>query len=147
MKFQFKSHLNISPDLLWAKINNFEKLNKELWPVMQMTCPDEYRRKAFHDFPIGLPVFKSLILLFGFLPVERSNVRFLSVTPGGGFSEDSEMILCPSWKHKRTITPDGDGSIIMDELDITPRSFIFKPVLFLITRLTFFNRHGKLKRL
>ena len=57
------------------------------------------------------------------------------------------MVLSLSWKHKRTLVADGDGTIVTDELDITPRLIIFKPVLWAFAKLIFFVRHGKLKKM
>jgi len=147
MKLKFKSHLGISPDELWRRINSFQRLNMELAPFLKMSCPEIYKTKLFDEFPIGNPVFKSVIYLLRFIPVEVSNIRFVSVTPGMGFSEDSKMIFSSSWKHKRSISPDGAGCLIADELDITPRLSIFKPVLYLFTKMTFFIRHRNLRQM
>jgi hypothetical protein len=146
MKLAFRSFLDIAPDELWRRINNFEKLNMELAPFLKMSCPEIYKTKPFDEFPTGNPVFKSVIFLLRVIPVDVSNVRFVSISPGMGFSEDSAMICSSSWKHKRSISPDGAGCLIIDELDITPRLSIFKPVLYLFTKMTFFIRHRNLRQ-
>ena len=69
MKLEFSSEFNIDADELWCRINNFEKLNRELWPVIRMTCPSKYLKIPFENFPIGRQVFESKIFLFGFIPV------------------------------------------------------------------------------
>lgn len=145
MELKFVSKVSTAPEELWPRINSFEKLNSELSPFLRMSCPEKYRLVPFDVFPSGRPLFKSIIYLFRFIPVEVSNIRFAAIYPGKGFSEDSVMILSSSWKHKRYITPFEEGAIIADELDITPRFSVFETAIRLFTRITFKIRHRNLR--
>ena len=147
LKLCFRSKCNINPDALWISINCIKSLNRELRPVMYMTCPNDYKEKPFDEYPAGIHTFKSYVLFLGFIPIERTNIKMIQIFPGRGFSEDSTMIFSSSWKHKRILISDGDGTIVTDELDITHRLIIFKPVLWLFANMIFFVRHGKLKKM
>jgi hypothetical protein len=86
-----------------------------------MTIP---RGKAnILDFEMvpGRPLFRSWLLLFDVLPIDRSDITLLEVEQGRRFLEQSPMLIMKLWRHERVITPTADGTLVTDNLEFSPR--------------------------
>ena len=96
--------------------------------------------------PCGETLFRSRILLLAVLPIDLHDFLLESVGPGMRFQESSRSLMNRSWRHQRSIEPDGEGCIVTDHLEITPRLALFGILLAPVYRLVFANRHRKLRR-
>jgi len=69
----------------------------------------------------GKPLFRSWILLFGIIPIDRSDLTLLRLEDGRGFVEQSPMLSMSLWRHVRTLEADGETNAVTDELTFRPR--------------------------
>jgi hypothetical protein len=90
-------------------------------------------------------VFRSWLLLFGFLPVDYDDVGFEWIEPGRGFRECSTMLSQRRWIHERRIEPAGGGCRVIDRIRFEPRVpglvWLFRPIF----HRTFLRRHRRLR--
>ncbi len=144
IELTFRSALSAPRDRVWAWVTSVEGISRELSPIVRMTTPRGVKRIG--DVPIepGKPLFRSWILLFGIIPIDRSDLTLLRLEDGRGFVEQSPMLSMSLWRHVRTLEADGERTLLTDELTFRPR---------LATALTrwfiekvFHHRHAVLKR-
>jgi hypothetical protein len=97
------------------------------------------------DFKVvpGKPLFRSRILLFGVLPIDRSDLTMLEVEHGH-FIEQSPMASMKLWRHERVIVPAGEGALVTDKLEFSPR--FATPLVRLFIKHFFQHRHSVLRR-
>lgn len=148
VRFTQTSRLAAPATQVWARAVNWQGVNDELWPI-RMTAPPEWRQREIHTVPCGHRLFRSWVLLWGVLPLDRHDFRLESLGPGLQFQEDSSSWMNHQWRHQRTVLPDAPDDrscTLTDRLEIVPR---FAPLGFLLApvyRLVFWNRHRKLRR-
>ena len=140
----FRSALSAPPDRVWAWITSAEGISRELWPVMKMTMPRNVTNIADVRIEPGKPLFRSWVLLFGVLPIDRSDLTLLSLERGTGFVEQSPMLSMSLWRHERTITTEGAQTILTDRLTFRPR--IVRAVTAWFIRTVFTHRHAVLRK-
>jgi ligand-binding SRPBCC domain-containing protein len=152
----FRSALRASPARVWEWMTSVDGIAAELWPFFRMTMPPGVRSltdvasSAASGVPIrwqpGKLLFRSHVFLFGILPIDRSDLTLLELTPGTGFVEESPMLSMRLWRHERWLTPtaDGAGVILTDRLTFAPR-WATPLVAWFIAR-TFTHRHAVLRR-
>src|SRR5262245_13205700 len=121
VQLTFRSELNAPPDRVWAWAASVEGISRELGPILKMTTPRGVR--SIEDVAIepGKPLFRSWVFLFNVLPIDRSDLTLLEITPGRGFVEESPMLSMRLWRHERTLVPAGSGTILTDTLTFEPR--------------------------
>src|SRR5438067_106868 len=111
VELTFRSELSAPRDRVWAWVTSMEGISRELWPILRMTAPRGV--KSIGDVPIepGNPLFRSWILLFGIIPIDRSDLTLLSLDVGKRFVEQSPMLSMSLWRHVRTLssTPKAGG--------------------------------------
>jgi ligand-binding SRPBCC domain-containing protein len=76
------------------------------------------------DIQLGERMFRSYVFLFGFLPIDYSDMTLVALERGRGFVEESPMGSMSLWRHARRIQPlaDDPGSVLLaDELTFEPR--------------------------
>ncbi|MDB5310823.1 MAG: hypothetical protein JWO38_5025 [Gemmataceae bacterium] len=93
------------------------------------------------------PVFRSWVLLFGLIPIDYDDFTLVELDPGRGFLEDSRLFSMSEWRHRRTVSPLGSGSLVRDEVSFVPRWPLTGPLLAAAYRLAFEYRHRTLRRL
>ena len=140
----FESRLSVKPEEAWNWMTSAEGISTELSPILKMTMPKAMSHLSDLEFVPGRRLFRSWTLLFGVLPVDRSDLTLLSLDPGRGFVEESPMISMRYWRHERTVSPTSDGTVLTDRLTFEPR-FASSFVIWFITKL-FEHRHGVLRR-
>ena len=140
----FHSELRASRDRVWAWITSVEGISRELWPILKMTAPRNAR--SIQDVLIepGKPLFRSWILLFGVLPVDRSDLTLLQLEEGTGFVEESPMLSMSLWRHERSLATNGEGTILKDMLTFKPR--LATPLMKWFIQTVFTHRHVVLRR-
>jgi ligand-binding SRPBCC domain-containing protein len=144
--FTIASHLAASAERVWAHASTFEGVNRELAPLLRMTYPPRMARMTPESFPLGKAAFRSWILLLGCIPVEYDDITLVELAPGQHFSEVSRLLMMREWRHRRTVTPEGPGCVIQDEIAMTPRWERTGPVLHGVYRAVFEQRHRYLRR-
>ena len=119
-------------------------IRAELRPIARMTAPRGITTILDLDVKLGTPLIRSWFLLFGFLPVDRSDLTLIELSGGHRFIEQSPMVGMRLWRHERTIDAVAGGSKISDRLTFEPR---FLPQLgkWFIAAL-FRHRHRVLRR-
>ena len=144
VELTFRSDLRAPPERVWAWMTSVEGIARELWPVLKMTVPRSVR--SLQDMPIepGRPLFRSWILLFGVLPIDRSDLTLLQLEDGRGFVEQSPMLSMKLWRHERTLDATGDRTTLTDKLTFTPRFATALTRWFI--RMVFTHRHAVLRK-
>ncbi len=93
----------------------------ELRPIARMTAPRGLATILDVDVQLGRPLIRSWFLLFGFLPLDRSDLTLIELDVGHRFVEESPMLSMRLWRHERTIAALPGGSSITDRLTFEPR--------------------------
>jgi ligand-binding SRPBCC domain-containing protein len=145
--FTIASTVRADPARVWAHGSDFAGVNRELWPLAHMTYPAGKGRLSPEATPPGRTAFRSWILLFGLVPVDFDDFTLVELEPGRAFSEVSRLFSMREWRHRRTILPTPEGSVVRDEVSCVPRWRWAGPVLFAVYRLAFVLRHRRLRRL
>jgi len=101
---------------VWAAAVSEEGINYELRPIMRMTMPAALRGRTIDDVPLGEPLGRSWILLFGVIPVDYDDLVLAERDPGRRFLERSTMLSMSLWQHERTVVPLGAGCKVTDRL-------------------------------
>lgn len=116
-----------------------------MMPVLAMTSPPGV--DSLTDLPLtpGQPLFRSRLLLGGFLPAGTSALTLLSLEPGSGFVEQSPMTGMAQWRHERRLTDAGTGCKVTDTLEFEPK--ILPDVTAALIRMFFDHRHRRLRRM
>ena len=78
--------------------------------------PASLRGRTISDVPLGEPLGRSWILLFGLVPVDYDDLELAERGPGLRFQERSTMLSMTSWEHERTVEPAGEGCEVTDRL-------------------------------
>jgi hypothetical protein len=145
--FTLRTTLRASSEEVLAHAGAFAGVNRELWPLVQMTHPPELCRFDGERFPLGRTAFRSWFLLFGLVPVEFDDFRLIGLDPGRGFDEQSRLLSTRDWRHRRTVTPAAGGCVVCDEITMTPRLRWTGGILAAAFRFIFEWRHRRLRRL
>jgi hypothetical protein len=111
---------------------------------MRMTVPKDIANILDLEIHLGRPLFRSWVLLFGVLPIDRSDLTLIELDVGHRFLEQSPMFTMKLWRHERTIEPRETGCTITDRLEFQPR-FAAGTVRWFITKV-FTNRHEVIRR-
>jgi len=162
IELHFESRLRASPERAWAWATSVDGILTELRPLARMTVPAGTDSLLDLDVELGKPIARSWILLFGVLPVDRSDLTLVELEPGRRFVEQSPMLGMRLWRHERTIEPvgasdagtagdaGGDASIasagcrITDHLTFEPR--LGRPLVRWLVAVLFRHRHRVLRR-
>lgn len=123
-----------------------QNVNAELMPYVRMTYPDDKKEIGSNNVPLNTTLFKSVLLLFGFIPVDLHFLRLDKIDHGSAFYENSISLIQKYWKHTRILTAIGDKTLVRDELHFLPRLKILGYLLLPFIRLIFTNRHKQLNK-
>jgi hypothetical protein len=117
-------------------------VNAELAPMHMSHPPDA---AIGPDVPLGQPLFRSFVSLWGIVPLDVHEFALVEIRMGAGFHERSRSLLERSWVHRRTLSDAADGVELTDELEFEPRLMGF--LVARIIAATFVRRHRRLRRL
>jgi ligand-binding SRPBCC domain-containing protein len=143
------SSLSAAAEDVWRRAVSPEGINHELGPWMRMTMPKSVRGMTIDEVPVGEPLGRSWILLFGVVPVDYDDLMLAERGPGFRFLERSKLLNMSSWQHEREVRPAGEGCEVTDhltfELRAVPRAI---PGMHRLARaviaMTFRHRHRRL---
>lgn len=140
----FSSDLTASPERVWEWMTSTSGILKEMAPIMRMTVPRSFEDLATTSVPLGQRLFRSWVLLFGVLPIDRSDLTLLSLDVGKGFVEESPMLTMKLWRHERTIQAVEGRTRLTDRLTFQPR--FMSPLIGWFIRTIFEHRHRVLRK-
>jgi hypothetical protein len=143
--FEIKSDLAIEASEFWSECS-LESVNWELAPVVKMTAPADWKNRRIEDWEVGRELFKSWILVFGILPIDRHAFRLREIAPGCGFHERSSSWMNREWNHDRMIVPHDRGCTVIDRVEFISRLPILAPLQLPICRFIFQHRHRRLRK-
>jgi ligand-binding SRPBCC domain-containing protein len=146
ISLRFESTLRAPAERVWEWITSIEGISTEMWPIFRMTTPRGVRTLGDVKVEPGTRMFRSYVFLFGFLPIDYSDLTLIELDPGSGFVELSPMGSMRSWRHERRITSsptDPSAVVLVDQLTFEPR-FARGFVRWLI-RTAFAHRHEVLR--
>jgi hypothetical protein len=143
----FESPLRAPPREVLAHLSTLDGVNDELRPLLQMTIPGAAAGQSLFTAPVGQPLFRSWLLLGGWIPVDADDITLESVDPDSGFQEASTMLSMRVWRHERRVAPDPVGCRLIDRLAFEPRLPGTGAALALGVRLVFTHRHRRLRAL
>jgi ligand-binding SRPBCC domain-containing protein len=140
------SLLRAPREAVWEHITTAQGINEELWPFFRMTAPATLRETGLAHVEVGHRVCRSLVLLFGVLPVDYDDITLVRLEPPAGFLERSRMLSQRVWEHERTLEEVPDGCVLTDRVSYEPRlPFPDRPLRALYAGV-FRHRHRRLRR-
>ncbi|MEO1894211.1 MAG: hypothetical protein ABGX84_15465 [Alcanivorax sp.] len=143
---RFESTLRASPERVWEWITSVEGISAEMRPFFRMTIPKHMQSLADVRVEPGTRMFRSYVFLFGFLPIDYSDMTLVKLTPGVGFVEQSPMGSMKLWRHERYIAPcdsEPDSVLLVDQLTFQPR--MARGLVGWFIRRVFTHRHKVLR--
>lgn len=146
ISLRFESRLHASREEVWEWITSVDGILAEMRPYLRMTTPKDLRSLNDIEVTPGEAMFRSRVLVFGFIPLGHSDMTLLEFEPGHGFVEQSPMGSMEKWRHERRIEPapdDPEAVLLVDELSFRPR-FAGRMVGWFIRRF-FEHRHKVLR--
>lgn len=144
MKFELSSKLEVSPEEI-HRILTMRGVNAELSPLIRMTVPPEWSKRAVIEWPTGRVLFSSWLLLFGAIPVDRHTFFLKSTDPQRGFVEESSSLTNKLWCHRRDIDQCGATCRVTDTVEFKCRLPLLEYVLAPVYRFVFSHRHKVLR--
>jgi len=141
------SRVSAPREEVWQRVTTPEGVNGELMPIVRMTLPRGVKRLDLDSVPVGKPIGRCWILLFGLLPIDWDDLVLERLDPPSGFLERSSMLSMRTWEHERTLepTPDG-GCVVRDRVRFEPRLPVPARALLPLYRTVFRHRHRRLRR-
>jgi ligand-binding SRPBCC domain-containing protein len=140
------SLLAAPPAAVWTRIASMTGVNAELMPFVRMTFPRGHERIDVGSADAGNPLFGSVLLLFGVLPIDIHWVTLADLNPCASFLECSSSLLHRRWVHERRLEAEGGSTRIRDRVHFECRVPILGRALRPIVRAIFSHRHAQLRR-
>jgi ligand-binding SRPBCC domain-containing protein len=134
---------------VWARVVTPEGINDELRPWMTMSMPRGQESLTVDNVPVGKPIGRCWMRLFGVLPFDYDQLMIAELWPGRGFHEESTMLSMRLWRHERTLEPDGEArTVVRDRLTFELRAPLrpLTPLIAAGIRALFGHRHRRLHR-
>lgn len=134
---------------VWQRIVTPEGINDEMRPWMTMSLPRSAEPLTVETIPVGTPVGRAWLRLFGVLPFDYDRLTIAELEPGRRFREESTMLSMSRWQHERSVTAQSDSkSIVHDRITFRPRLPLrpATPLLAAVVRAFFGHRHRRLQR-
>ena len=145
--FEISSTLPVEAEALWAHCSSMKGVSRELWPLLRMTYPKGADSLVPDPLVPGRALFRSYLLFFGAIPVDRSDLTLVEVEPGRRFLERSPMATQREWTHERLLDPVPEGTRITDRLDWEGKLPGMTAMYALSVPVLFKWRHWRLKRI
>lgn len=143
------SVIDAPTDRVWARVVTPEGINDELRPWMTMSMPRGAEGLTVDTVPVGTPIGRCWMRLFGILPFDYDDLMIAELFPGRGFDEQSTMMSMRSWRHERTLEAEGDTkTVVRDRLTFEMRAplRLLTPLITVGIRALFGHRQRRLQR-
>jgi ligand-binding SRPBCC domain-containing protein len=144
-----QSVVDAAADQVWQRVVTPEGINDELRPWMTMSMPRGAESMTVDNVPIGIPIGRSWLRLFGVLPFDYDRLTIAELQPGRAFREESTMLSMRRWQHERSVTPhDSTKAIVHDRITFQLRVGVrfARPVVAAGIGALFGHRHRRLQR-
>jgi ligand-binding SRPBCC domain-containing protein len=144
-----QSIIDAPAEQVWERVVTPEGINDELRPWMTMSMPRGAESLTVDNVPIGTPIGRAWLRLFGVVPFDYDHLSIAELEPGRGFREESTMLSMRQWRHERNVTPDDDGkAVVQDRITFCLRGVLrpATPAVAAGLRALFGHRHRRLQR-
>lgn len=144
-----RSVVGATAERVWDRVVTPDGINDELRPWMTMSLPRSAAGLTIDTVPVGTPVGRAWLRLFGVLPFDYDHLVIAALEPGRRFHEESTMLSMRLWRHERSVSPNGDSkAVVHDRIAFQPRLPLrfAAPVLAVGIRALFGHRHRRLQR-
>lgn len=133
--------------VVWDRIVSPEGINYEMRPWMTMTMPRAAKGLTVETVPLGRPVGRAWLRLFGVVPFDFDHLTIVEREVGRRFLERSTMLSMRRWEHERTLTPFEGGTRVRDRVTLHPRVPVpgLAGLLARVVDAFFKHRHRKLQ--
>jgi ligand-binding SRPBCC domain-containing protein len=134
---------------VWRHATSIDGINREMAPWLRMTAPRSADGLTLDAAAgaLGEPLFTSVVLLGGVVPVERMRVTIAELEPGRRFVERSPMLGLRGWRHERIVEPHAAGCLVIDRVSFEPRVAAAGSLARAAIGAFFAHRHRQLGRL
>ena len=149
MIIERQSVVDAPAEQVWARVVTPEGINDEVRPWMTMSMPRGAQGLTVDNVPVGTPIGRAWLRLFGVLPFDFDRLTIAELEPGRSFDEQSTMMSMRTWRHQRTVTPDGDAkAVVRDRITFELRAPLrpATPIVAAGLRALFGHRHRRLQR-
>ena len=118
-----ENHVNVpaATSDVWDRAVNPDGINFEMRPWMTMSMPPGAAGLSVEDIPLGQPVGRAWLRLFGLIPFDFDRLTIVELESGRRFLERSTMLSMRCWEHERTLTPVAGGTRVHDRVTFRPR--------------------------
>lgn len=133
---------------VWDRIVQPDGINDEMRPWMTMTMPRGAVGLTVDTVPLGRPLGRAWLRLFGLVPFDFDHLTIVELEPGRRFLERSTMLSMRLWEHERTVIPVAGGTRVHDRVAFDPRLPIpgLAAVLARVVDAFFKHRQRRLQR-
>ena len=148
MIIERQSIVDSPADQVWARVVTPEGINDELRPWMTMSMPRGAESSTVDNVPVGTPIGRCWLRLFGLVPFDYDYLTIAELQPGQGFHEESTMLSMRLWRHERSVTPDGESkTVVRDRITFQLRLPLrpLTPIIAVGIRALFGHRHRRLQ--
>jgi ligand-binding SRPBCC domain-containing protein len=149
MIIERQSVIDAPADQVWARVVTPEGINDEVRPWMTMSMPRGAESFTVDNVPIGTPIGRAWLRLFGVLPFDYDRLTIAELEPGRSFDEQSTMMSMRRWRHQRSVTPDGDSKAVVHDRITFQLRIPLRPATPIVAaglRALFGHRHRRLQR-
>jgi ligand-binding SRPBCC domain-containing protein len=149
MIIERQSVVDAPADQVWARVVTPEGINDEVRPWMTMSMPRGAESLTVDNVPIGEPVGRAWLRLFGVVPFDYDRLTIAELVRGRSFDEQSTMMSMRRWRHERSVSPDGNGkAVVHDRITFQLRAPLrpLTPIVAASLRALFGHRHRRLQR-
>jgi ligand-binding SRPBCC domain-containing protein len=149
MIIERQSIVEAPAEMVWARVVTPESINDELRPWMTMSMPRGAESLTVDNVPVGEPIGRCWIRLFGVLPFDYDLLTIAELQAGRAFHEESTMLSMRQWRHERSVTPDDNGkTVVRDRITFQLRAPLrpLTPIVAAGLRALFGHRHRRLQR-
>lgn len=114
---------------------------------MTMTLPRRASGLTVETIPLGRPIGRAWLRLFGLIPFDFDHLTVVELEAGVRFLERSTMVSMRRWEHERTLTPVPGGTQVHDRVTLQPRLPVpgLGVLLARVVDLLFKHRHRRLR--
>jgi len=149
MIIERRSVVDAPAEQVWARVVTPEGINDEVRPWMTMSMPRGARSLTVDNVPVGVPIGRAWLRLFGVFPFDYDRLTIAELEPGRSFDEQSTMMSMRQWRHQRSVTPDGAAkAVVRDRITFQLRAPLrpATPIVAAGLRALFGHRHRRLQR-
>ena len=98
MIIERQSVVDAPAERVWERVVTPEGVNDELRPWMTMSMPRGAESLTVDTVPIGTPIGRAWLRLFGVLPFDYDQLSIAELEPGRRFREESTMLSMRRWR-------------------------------------------------